>query len=190
MGPFDLPIRPSSVSDYDLTIGESAFDRQFATGSATMTSGLLKLSYFKAKKTETCTQIRMWTTGTAAGATPTLCRAGVFSVASNGTLTLTASIANDTTLFAGQNTAYTRSFSGGNLSKVAGQWYAVGIIVVTGAAAPTLLGQALGNSAISTEFFEAPKVMAALSGQTDLTSPITVGSLSTQVSRAYSAVLP
>lgn len=187
-----MPLTASrrTATDYDLTTGETSFDRQFAVGSATMTSGLLKLAYFKAKKTETITQLRMFTTGTAAGATPTLCRAGVYSVAANGDLTLAASIANDTTLFAGQNTSYTRSFSGGNLSKLAGQWYAVGIIVVTGAAAPTLLGQALGNSTIGVEMFVAPPLCAAFSSQTDLTSPITFASLSSQVSRAYTAALP
>lgn len=171
-----------------LTTGEETFLRD-ALGSATLstTSGILRLSYWTARKTESSTQVRVYTGGTAAGATPTVCRMGVYSLdPATGNGTLAAAIANDTTLFAAGTTAYTRSLTS-TFSKVAGTRYAFGLLVVTGATAPTMVGEVVGSTA---EFAVAPPMSASLPGQSDLPASFTAGSLSTSSSRIYAAILP
>lgn len=171
-----------------LTTGEGTLSRrQVSTTSVSTTSGTVRLTYFTAKKTETCTQMKLFSGGTAAGATPTLVRGGVYSIDGSGNLTLLASIANDTTIFASTLTAYTRSFSGGNFSKVAGTRYAYGQIVVTGATAPTCIGQ---NSLVATIAGTAPRLGGQWSGQTDLPGSIAVGSIADNNNIQYAEFLP
>jgi hypothetical protein len=181
----------STISDFDafanpdmLTVGESTFPRRFVFANTTLTSGILRLTYFTALKTETVTQIRT-PSGTTAAATPTLCRVGVYSIDGSGNLTLIASIANDTTLWAATNTNYTRSLSA-SFSKVRGTRYAVGALFV-GTTAPTVPGVTGGVAAENTI---APRMAAGISSQTDLPSSITVGSLSDATQQPYIVLLP
>jgi hypothetical protein len=156
--------------------------------NVTLTSGTLRLSYFTATKTETINNIKGFTASTAAGATPTLCRLGLYSVDSSGNLTLVASCASDTTMFAATTTVYSRALSAPYL-KVAGQRYAVGALVVTGAAAPTFPASffsGLGAEMTTTE----PTEAAALSGQTDLPASIMAGSLGASNQKMYAVVTP
>lgn len=140
-------------------------------------SGGLVLSYFTANKTEDITTVTAWSGTTAAGATPTLVRYGVYSVASNGNLTLVASTANDTTLLAATNTAYPKALSA-TWSKVAGVRYAIGVLVVTGAALPTFHGQQLAaTNILNTLVRTAPYLTGRLTGQTDLPSSVTQASM-------------
>lgn len=166
--------------DSDLpTVGEIVPSREFlTTPSATpVASGTVALSYWTARRTETITQVTTYTGGTAAGATPTLCRVGVYSVASNGDLTLTASIANDTALWASTNTAYTRSFTS-SWTKTVGQRYAFALIVVTGAAIPVFLGTNNTSIAVAAPLFlQAPTISSRITGQTDLPASIAAASL-------------
>lgn len=171
-----------------LTTGEATMHRRVATSNTVgQATGVLRLSYFTARKTETITQVRVISGGTAAGATPTLVRIGLWTVAADGALTLVASIANDTALYAATNTPYTRALSA-SYGKVAGQRYAAGSLVVTGATAPSLIGGIVNFNA--TEAGIAPRIGAALTGQTDLPASIAAGSLVDSAQLPYIVLLP
>jgi hypothetical protein len=169
-----------------LTSGESSLPRDLATSAQTLTSGNLRLRFFTARKTEDITKVRTYTGNTAAGATPTLCRVGIYSVDSGGDLTLVASIVNDTALWAGTQTAYERSLSA-TWSKVAGQRYAVGALCVTGATAPLIAGALPSSTGLGAR---PPRTTGLLSGQTDLPSPITAGSIGDSAASIFVEMIP
>ena len=169
-----------------LTSGESTLSRRAIMNGATLTSGIVRLTYFTARKTETINSVRVGTYTTAAGATPTLCRIGIYSVDGSGNLTLVASTANDTALFAAASTTYTKALSSA-WSKVAGTRYAVGVLVVTGATAPTIQGQILS---IADELAQAPRLCGGRSGQSDLPSSITAGNVDGTTHQCYVAMVP
>ena len=138
-------------------------------------SGSLHLTYFDADKTAVVTTVGARSGGTAAGATPTVARIGLYSVAANGDLTLIASTANDTALFSAANTNYSKSFSA-SATVTRGQRLAVGVLVVSGATMPTLVGNS-GNAG-SSELAIAPRLCGLVTGQTDLPSSVAAGSVS------------
>jgi hypothetical protein len=169
-----------------LTTGEETFPREFlnSTSSVAPVSQQLRLVYFTARKSEITTAVKVYTGSTAAAATPTLCRIGLWSVDASGNLTLVASTANDTTLFAATSTAYPKSWST-PYSKVAGQRYAAGALVVSATTMPTFGG----NSVIySAEAVGVPVMAAALSSQSDLPASISAGSLSSSGQRIYAVI--
>ncbi|WBB94190.1 hypothetical protein [Verrucosispora sp. WMMC514] len=168
----------TSLSADALTVGEIVPRRdRINSNSVALLSGLLVLGYWTADKTETINTLTAHTGGAAAGATPTLCRMGVYSVAGNGNLTLVAATDDDTSLFAAANTAYPKALAS-PWNKVAGQRYAVGLLVVTGAAMPTFHGQLWPSTAVSSALlFAGPPVVSRMLSQTDLPSSIAAGSL-------------
>lgn len=177
----------SAGTDADaLASGESTLSRRAIMNGATLTSGIVRLAYFTAKKTETINSVRIGTYTTAAGATPTLCRVGIYSVDGSGNLTLVASTENDTSLFASASTTYTKALSAA-WSKVAGTRYAVGVLVVTGATAPTIQGQLLS---LGDELGQAPRLAGARAGQSDLPSSITAGNVADTTHQCYVAMVP
>lgn len=184
---------PVAVPDSNterLASGETTIRRTLATAATLSTgSGQLRLTHFTAAKTETVTQIKMYSGSTAGGATPTLVRIGIYSVAENGDLALIASTANDTALLAAANTAYTKALSS-SWSKVAGQRYALGLLVVTAATAPTMVGQGIGSGLPAAELAVSPKLCALLSGQTDLPSSVTDASVFSTTQMYYAALMP
>jgi hypothetical protein len=153
--------------------------------SITMSSGALRLAYFTARRTATVTAIRVNSGNTAAGATPTLVRAGLYSVDSSGNLTLLSAITSDTSIFAATQTAYTRNLATSQ-QVIAGQRYAIGVIVVTGAAAPTMSGALCG---IPSENAISPQLCGTLTSQSDLPSSITAGSVSQTMSFIYAVAV-
>jgi hypothetical protein len=172
-----------------LTTGEEVFERDFVNSNAiAMTSQSLRLSYFTARKSETTTQARVITGSTAAGATPTLCRLGLYSIDANGDGTLVASTPNDTALFAAANTAYTKAWSA-SYAKVAGQRYALGILVVTAAAVPTLVG-VVPQFGSGIELNVSPRTVAFMAGQADLPATFLESGVGNSGNRCYGAVLP
>jgi hypothetical protein len=86
---------------------------RWAAGSQSinMTSGAVRFGYFVARRSGACTGIRVPSGGTAAGATPTLVRFGLYSVDASGNLTLLSATTSDTTVFAGTFTSYSRSLA-------------------------------------------------------------------------------
>lgn len=183
-------ILDQSLSEADLLAsGEEVFTRRMPmSGSVLSTSQVLRLSYFTARKTETISSVRVFSGGTAAGATPTLCRVGIYTVAADGALTLIASTVNDTALFASSTTAYTRSLSA-SFVKQRGQRYALGILVVTGATAPTFPGIAGGVLPV-TEPGMAPRISGQLAAQADLPASIAAGSVTDSQNSPYGVLVP
>jgi len=184
------PQGPAAWSDNNLlTTGEETISRVSARDTTlALTSQKLLLTYFTGRRTETVTQVRVVSGGTAAGATPTTCVIGIYSVAGNGDLTLITSTPNDTSLYAATATAYTKSFSS-SWSKVAGTRYALGLLVVTAATAPTTAGIFAGGG-VATEAGQAPRLAGSLTGQSSLPSTIANGSIANTTNMFYAAVLP
>lgn len=170
-----------------LAAGESSIPWLFASSAtATLASGTVYLTYFKAQKTETINNVKAWTS-IAAGATPTIARYGIYSEAANGDVTLINSTANDTTLWAAATTGYLKALTA-PWTKVAGVRYAFGIIVVTAAALPSFVGPAMTNAAaLATIFAGPPRRLGQQAGQTDLPSSIAAGSIANSVARAIYA---
>lgn len=121
------------------TDGLDVLDRVNALAALTNTvvvgtSGSTRLTLFTPTRTVTVSQITTSTTSTAAvlsSATGLNARMGLYTVASNGSLTLVAQTASDSTLWIAANTQYTRSFdtTGGypaSYTLVAGTRYAAG----------------------------------------------------------------
>ena len=176
-------VNPRDLSSL-LTTGEEVFDRRFGTNSGIgMTSGTLRLSYFTSRRAGSSTQVRVVTGGTAAAATPTLCRIGLYTVDAAGAGTLVASTANDTSLFAATSTVYTRSWSS-PYTLIVGQRYALGLI---GTTVPTMGGVSMS---LGTEPNMSPRLSAAWAGQTDLPASFADASLGTTGSTVYGAILP
>ncbi len=169
-----------------LDSGEEPYNRLLVNSSSTLATQNLRLTYFTARKTETITQLRTATTTTAAGATPTIVRMGVYSVDASGNLTLVASTANDTSLLAAASTVYTKTLSV-FWNKVAGNRYAIGILVVTAATAPTILGNALMNGA---EMGRSPRICGVVSGQADLPASVVAASVADNANAPYISMVP
>lgn len=111
-------------------------------------SGLTMLTSFTAYRTEQANFVAVQTGSTAAGATPTLCKMGLFVVnnATSTTLfdyTLVSATANDTTLFANAYQGYKRALLT-PYTLQAGTRYAFGVLVVTAFALPNLVTSSYG----------------------------------------------
>jgi hypothetical protein len=137
-------------------------------------SGTLWITYFRAPISYTVANLKAYSGTTAAGATPTLARLGLYSVATNGNLTLLSGTTNDTTLFSATNTGYTRAL-GASQAVTYGQWYATAVLLVTAAALPTLFGTTSGSNGLAAA--TAPRLSGSLGGQSDLPASITAGSV-------------
>lgn len=168
--------------------GIETMPRSDMTNQAQATSsGAVRLTYFTAQVTYTATNVLTYVGTTAAGATPTLCKVGFYTVASNGDLTLVALTANTTSLWAGSATTEYNTALSSSYQFIAGQRYAAATLVVTGAAAPTLCGSP--GSVSSALNARAPRISASLSGQTDLPASISSGSLTVNAVRHYVAAI-
>ncbi len=161
-----------------LNPGVTTFDRALmgsntnvALGAA---SGNLRLVYFSAQRAEIWATVG-WTGGTvAAGATPTLVRWGLYSVAVSGDLTLVASTVNNTALFAAPSAAASAAFSVAHAA-VAGQRYALGVLVVSGAAIPSIQGASLNQQTVQASL--PPRKTGLLAAQVDLPLNIVAGTV-------------
>lgn len=189
----DLLNKPTSTDNSDrlLTAGETTLPRtSFPTvitnAGPALATGRFVGAGFTALRTETVSNLAMYCTMTAAGATPTLARMGVWAVNTDGSLTPVASTANDTTLFATIQTRYTRALTT-PFTKTAGQRYVAGALVVTAAAAPVVAGHN-----VSSDFYTAaaPRIGYRLDSQTDLPGSVAAASLNNFASVPYVELLP
>ena len=145
-------------------------------GTLGLTSGTVFWTHFTADRNMTVSAISVRTGSTAAAATPTLIRMGLYSESVVGDLTQIAATPNDTTLFATTNTIYTKSFSA--ITNVTmGNRYAVAVIVVSATTMPSL--NTFGSGPGSAEVTVAPKMQSSLASQSDLPSSIVANSLAT-----------
>lgn len=171
-----------------LTIGEMVAPFSvYSLGTTSMGAGVLNLTFFTAVRSEVITQAQACSANTAAAATPTLVKMGLYSVDSAGAGTLVASTASDTSLFASTNTIYTRSLTA-SFAKQAGQRYAFALLVVTGTTAPTTVTTASITTIGGLLASVAPRSAGTLAAQTDLPASFTDASLTGSVLR-YGAVL-
>jgi len=173
---------------HHLATGDGSMLRSAVTSNTVpMSTTVLRLAYFRARKTESVTQVRAISGTTAAAATPSLCRLGVYSVDGSGNLALVGSTANDTSLFAGASTVYTRSLSA-PFTKTAGSVYAFGILVVSDVTMPTVCGivSALGAAEVGL----APRITGFVAGMSDLPATVAVGSVADSASIVYGVLLP
>lgn len=178
----------TSVDPNALATGEATIPRDLASNTAVtlVGSGTVIFTFFTARKTESINNLRMICGGTAASATPTLVRAGVYTLASDGALTLGPAIASDTSIFAAANTSYTRALTA-TWSKIADVRYAIGLLVVSSQTMPTGVGVV---PLIAAEMAQPPRGGAILTGQSDLPSSVAAASLVDNARRLYVAMTP
>lgn len=191
LGAFDLaPPTTADVADG----GESLYPRWVPTANfqAIAASQAMLVQGFTAQRTELVGNVRTWTATTAAAATPTLVRWGVYRFdAVTQAWQLIAATPNDTALFAATNTQYTKAFTTPWL-KTAGQRYALAVLIVTAAALPSF--QALSVNLVAsynTGLLGAhPFVCASLVGQADLPQSFTpAAAAAAGTHRLFQAVL-
>jgi len=172
-----------------LAVGEEVYTRERADSSTgVVNTQALRLAYFTARKPQTTTKVRVRSGTTAAGATPTLCRVGLYLIDGAGDGTRVASILNDTSLFNLASTGFTRDWSVPYVM-IAGQRYALGILIVTTAATPTLCGYTYATS-MDEEGAMTPRLTGRLNTQTDLPVAFADASLATTINRYYGVILP
>lgn len=172
-----------------VTIGEETLRRTSVNSTVVGgASGQLRPVFFDCRKTEVTTQVRVYTGGTAAAATPTLCRIGLWTADEDGALLdLVAATANDTSMFSATATAYTRNWAT-SYQKVAGQRYAVGVLQVSGATVATFVGLSLSYSAIAVTSPVLTTLSAA--GLTDLPTSAAASPTGSGAGLLYAEVLP
>lgn len=143
---------------------------ELALTQTTQTNQLLSLNLFTAPQTFTASNVTVATGGTAAGATPTLTRFGIYTIAGT-TATLAANVANDTSKLTATFTPYTYPLAAA-YQFIAGVDYYFGALVVTGATAPVLAARAgsvvSANSGMDTIFGSGFRIGCQLTGQSDL----------------------
>lgn len=172
-----------------LVSGEEAVPRRLVLATnLTMSTQLLRVTYFTARKTETISQVKMVSGGTAAAATPTLVRIGIWTAdLDGGLLSQVAATPNDTALLASTSTAYTKALSA-SFTKQAGQRYGIGLLVVTAAAAPTM--QASVPQLLAAEGKIQPALGTSVGSQADLPASAAAGTLNAASNQVYFVLLP
>lgn len=161
------------------TQGEFAPSRGSAAYSvaAAAGTGVLYGPCFTASKTETISNVTAYCVA-AYSTTPTLVQFGLYTVNTDGSGTLVASTASDTTMFNTSNASVTRTLQA-PYEKVAGQRYFIGLLVVQSSGTlPTTVGLS-ANAAVASALVAAPAVSFAVSGQSSLPASLTSGQLNT-----------
>lgn len=170
-----------------LATGQETVHRQLVTNATTaMTSGLVRLARFTARDTRNVSALRIAGGTTAAAATPTLVKFGLYQVNDNGSLTLLAATANDTAVFAAASQSWSRNLTAPQ-GIVRGREYAIGAIVVTAATAPTICANAPVLS--TSEMTQSPGFAWTVASQTDLPASIAAGSLTGSTATMYAVAV-
>lgn len=167
-----------------LDSGESTLPRQAVSGALQASNGNLRLTYLTARKTESVGNVRVPCNTAQVGAT--LCRIGVYSVATNGDIALIGSTPNDTALWASASTSYTKALSA-SFTKYRGVRYAVGLLVVGTSTAPAFWGL---TGLLGAELGQSPRITGIVTGQTDLPASVTAASIGDTGHVLYSVLLP
>lgn len=179
MGFFNVVSNEVSLSTLraNLNLSSSAIDTAPRThaNNAAMASGNCYFTFFTPLTTMTVSQITAGTAGTN-GSSLTYAAMGLYTF-DGTTATLVARTASDTTLFTSTFTNYTRSFSTvgdfpAEYTLVAGQRYALGLLVTHTGTAPNLY---LSNSFVPNNLNTLePRLSGVVLGQTSL--PLTQSS--------------
>jgi hypothetical protein len=184
----NLPTAVRSDTLGSLAGAQETMPRWAATNisNPSMPSGAVRFAYFTASASQTITKISLSSSNTAAGATPSLVRYGIYSVDSSGNLTQLSQTANVTSVFAAPQNSYPLALAA-SVALTQGQLYAIAAIVVTAAAAPTVAG-VLCATGVDNAF--APRLCGVLTAQSDLAASYTAGQVALSQSFAYAAALP
>lgn len=183
-------VPPAQLYSGDGIDGVETFPRWAASnfGVSTGPSGTAWFSFFTPSQAKTFSTIRTSSGDTAAAATPTVARVGLYT--SDGTtLTLVARTANTTSLWAATFTAYNTALAtaGGfpaSYTVVPGQRYAWGLVVVSAAAMPTLYGVLPVHGDIMAL---APMLSKSLAAQADLPTSQAISGLANNNRMFYAA---
>lgn len=159
----------------------SPFPRWACSSTNTLSNQSVRLSFYTAPDDMTVTSVVTYTHTTAAAATPTLCRIGLYTVAANGDITLAASTANDTALWGTISTKYSKALST-PYAVTAGSRYAIGLLCVTGATAPIVSAAVTSSSALADR---SPRLAASVGSQADLPASVVNASLTVSGSAIY-----
>lgn len=166
-----------------ITTGEEAYSRRHATQDCVLTSGTMLLTYFTARKTETITQVTLFT-GSTAAAGLTLAQIAIYSVDGSGNLTEVVATASDTSLFNATNSSFTKALSS-SFAKVAGTQYVCAVLAI-GTTVPSLVGS-IGFGALTSV---APRLCGAVPGQASLPSSTAAGNVVADTRMVESLLLP
>jgi hypothetical protein len=160
--------------------------------TAALATGQMRLMYVTAPITLTVSKLEDITGATAAAATPTVSRKGLYLIAADGGGTLVARTANAfATLWLVTQTNYTTAFdtAGGypaTYQMLAGQRYALAELMVSAGAGPVIYGMTTVGSVTA----RAPRVTGVLTAQTDLPTTFTDAALTTNASISYMTAVP
>ena len=169
------------------TGGMEIYSRETCTSDAVASvSGQLSLNFFTAFSDMTVNSLRSYTGSTAAGATPTLCKMGLYQVNSDNSLTLLAATANDTSTWSVAFTAYTKALTG-PVSVVKGQRYAFGLLITTAAALPTWPTRTISAMAGGVM---TPRLYGQVTGQTDIPASVAAASINNGTANRFGMLIP
>lgn len=137
-----------------------------------ITSGTLYLSYLEASGSDEVNQLQFVVGDTAAGATPSLVKFALFVVESDGSLTRVA-VGSSAEILGDPATAQSMQVTA--LDLVSGSRYALGLLVITNAATPTMVGvqSVLPSSIVASE----PALAHVVTGLADMPTTVAVGDL-------------
>jgi hypothetical protein len=180
--------RLRNAAEGDLLRGIVPLDRRNIAAQTTIATGRLLLGYATSRENLTLTKMRFMMGTTAAGATPTLVKLGIYREETDKSITLLGQTANDPTMCNTINAAVERPLAVA-VPVTAGTRYAVTFIIVTAAAAPGLLGS-VNQSAAGAEMVLAPRVCGTVTSQTDLPATVAAGSIGVSNVLYYMAAIP
>ena len=179
--------RPAPIEGYRQDGAQPIMARELVSaGTITPLSGGMRLKFFTPERWGTYSNVRI-PTGTAAAAGLTLCRIGLYKVEEDGSATLIASTANDTTLFGSANGSNQIAFTA-PVTVEAGIQYALGILQV-GTTPGRLTGQ-LGIAAMNAENAKLPRYSATITPLTDIPASFVDADLTNQNDSVYAVLVP
>ncbi len=170
-----------------LDTGQATIPRSNSFSAITPASGDLTLVYCRPYRSFPVVSQKLWSTTTPAGATPTLVKYALFSVAANGDLTRIAVTANDTALLSVANTGYPKAYLA-PANVVAGLVYAVGMLIVTAAAVPTI-PSTNGVNVHAQIMLQGPRLCGKIPAQADIAASYTNAQVAGLERRMYAELL-
>jgi hypothetical protein len=159
------------------TVGETVPRRGSVTGpTGVPVSGNLFGGTFIAEKTETISNVTLYCASARAGGSPTFQALGVWELQTNGNYNLVGSFDSDLTLFAANDTTYSKALTV-SFQKTQGKRYYVGLLIVQPSGTlPTFYGTT-SPAAIASLLLADPPQSFKIAGQSSLPATITPPSL-------------
>lgn len=163
----------------DIYPGMSSLGRTGASGnSPTLTAQRMQLTRFRASKSMLVTNMRAVVHGTAA-ATITTVQYGIYSIASNGDITLVGSTTNDATLLIATNTGYSKALTTPVFINGGQEYYAA--ILVDATTMPILSG----STYIAADVVTPPLFVAHVTGQASMPATVATASVVNSTGSIY-----